>query len=150
MNAKANAERIPYVGLNRVHPTPDLSQIPRERWREVLRETHRSVREDAARTAMSIDLAAGAHAIGLMLEINQEETAMRDRASQAAAIADPLPVARLKRSRAGRIRQLNFRLTAAEHADLLRAADILGLRPTQVARMLTMRGVNQVLREAVG
>ncbi len=73
-----------------------------------------------------------------------------DAARLSAARAERLPDPQLKPSRPGRVQQLNFRLTAGEHADLLRAADILGLRPTQVARLLTLRGVNQVLRETLG
>jgi hypothetical protein len=139
---------VPVLGGRGVHPVPDLSKIPREHWRAVLRMTHRSVRERAARTAMRIDLPAAGHATALMIEVDCEETAARERAQSAAAWPRELPRPRAERQRKRRSRQLNIRLSVDEHAALQRATDLLGLRPTEVARMLVVRGVHQVLREA--
>ena len=47
---------------------------------------------------------------------------------------------------AKRVRQVNLKLQPREHADLLRAAEQLGLRPTVLARMLVRRGVDLTLR----
>jgi hypothetical protein len=48
----------------------------------------------------------------------------------------------------GARRQVNFRLGPGEHARLIEAAKVFGMRPTVLARLLTVRGVDRALREA--
>lgn len=148
----SNAEppqRWPTVGSPNLPPIPDLPKIPRERWRAVLEQTHPSVRQYAIRTARVVDLAAGALADRLVVEIQRVERAARERHAAAAQSPQPVPTPRASRERRRRYsRQIGFRLTPDEHADLARAAETLSLRPAQVARMLVVRGVHQVLREA--
>lgn len=43
--------------------------------------------------------------------------------------------------------QVNIRLTPAAHRDLCRAAELLELKPTQLARVLVRNGTEQALRE---
>jgi hypothetical protein len=44
-------------------------------------------------------------------------------------------------------RQVNFRLSPAEHAQLVEVAHAYGVSPTRLARMLTIRGVKRVLED---
>ena len=47
----------------------------------------------------------------------------------------------------GARRQVNFRLGPGEHARLIEAARVFGMRPNVLARVLTVRGVDRALRE---
>ena len=47
----------------------------------------------------------------------------------------------------GSSRQVNFRLGPNEHARLREAAPLFGMRPTALARVLTVRGVDRALYE---
>jgi len=141
--------RFPTTGGRKLHPIPDLKRIPPDQWRAALEATHPSVRQYAVRTAMGIDLASGARADALVAEIGREERATRDRAAEVAAWPRRLPRPDVGAPpRRSQPRQVNFRLCDAEHAELVRAGELLGLRATQVARLLTLRGVHQILREA--
>ncbi len=58
-----------------------------------------------------------------------------------------LPTATTKRAPYRRWVQVNIRLTDDGHRDLARAAEILELKPTQLARLLVRNGTTQVLDE---
>lgn len=47
----------------------------------------------------------------------------------------------------GRLRTVSFRLGPDEHTRLLAAARLFGMRPTSLARLLTVRGVDPALHE---
>jgi hypothetical protein len=144
-----STHRFPTLGGRTLHPVPDLRRIPREQWRAALKWAHSSVRYTAAQTAMAIDLESGARADRLAAEVNREEREMRDRAAQAAAWPPPLPTPDTGRpTNRRRPLQVSFRLSPEEHGDLVRAADLLGLTHGRAARMVVVRCVRQVLREA--
>src|SRR4051812_6166362 len=54
---------------------------------------------------------------------------------------------RANRIRLVRDHQISFRLTPVQYDQVAAAAKVVGLKPAQLARMLTLRGVAQVLRE---
>jgi hypothetical protein len=137
-------ERWPLRGNYGPWPVPDLARIPREHWKEVLLASHPNVRRMAL-SASDADLADQAR---IELEVSAQENEARRRAKAEAAFPEGLPVAELRRPRTTRPRQVNFRLAATQYDDLVAVADLLGLRPAQTARLLTTRGVQQVLREA--
>jgi hypothetical protein len=67
-------------------------------------------------------------------------------------LADPKPLpgaaGGVRAPERPRHRQVNFRLTREGHAGLERAAALVHMRPTALARLLVVRGVDQILREA--
>jgi hypothetical protein len=137
-------DEIPIYGWWMGHPIPDLARIPRERWEEVLRQTHPTVREHASRALDELKLVAEANVIGW--RIRDEELARAKAARKVVAFPAPLPGAVVpKRTR---YKQVNIRLPPARYEDLCEAASIIGMRPTALVRMLTIRGVTQILAEA--
>ena len=73
------------------------------------------------------------------------EAVLRERLDDGASI--PAPSARRAESRNRRSRQINFRLAATSANDLDRAAALLSMTPTTLARALTMNGVRRILSE---
>ena len=137
-------DEIPIKGWWAGHPMPDLARIPRERWVEVLRQTHPSVREKASQTLGEIALMGEANRIAW--RILAEENARKQAARASIAFPAPLPGAAVPRRT--RFKQVNFRLTRAQYDDLCEAASIIGMKPTALARMLAIRGATQMLAEA--
>ncbi|HEX8104527.1 MAG TPA: hypothetical protein VF533_18060 [Solirubrobacteraceae bacterium] len=116
---------------------PDLARIDRARWVEVLLPLSRKDRMDAA--LHPLIRGGAAYEVAKDLPPPASEAAW---SAIGGAPAVPVPSAP---SRAAR--QVNFRLTDEELADLQRAAHVLGLRPTQLARMLVLNGVRRMLVE---
>lgn len=122
---------------------PDLSRIPRERWLEALRPLSRYERI-VARDSLT-NQAEVSIVLSLIGQLALEDGEARARAIAAPAprvpLGDPPPI-ELPR------RQVNFRLGDGEHARLLEAARLFGMRPNMLARLLTVRGVDRALTEA--
>src|SRR4051812_13559883 len=139
---------FPIKGWWGSHPLPDLGAMPREQWEEALRQVPGWIRQKAVSTAG--DMAGMTEASTLALRIDAEEHERRKAARLAAAFAAPLPGADGSTPRAprSRYRQVNFRLLIDQHDELGEAAKVLAMKPAQLARLLTIRGVAQVLAEA--
>lgn len=111
-------------------PVPDLPRIDRSRWREVLGALADQPRIDAASIpGVSVE------AIPLALELPKAPSEL---AREALARGPSLSLPDVRR--AGAARQVNVRLRAEEHESLHVAAKLLGLTPTQVARMCILTG----------
>ena len=126
------------------HAVPDLKQIPRDQWREALR----SVRSAQARR-VALDEAGPlwGEAVQELFHLETEEWERRRAAEERTERPQPLPVPPAPRAQGRAGRQVNFRLADRDHADLKRASSVLGLRSATLARLLTLRGVAQVLAE---
>ena len=70
-------DEIPIKGWWAGHPMPDLARIPRERWVEVLRQTHPSVREKASQTLGEIALMGEASQIAWRPEVGSRCSSLR-------------------------------------------------------------------------
>lgn len=125
---------------------PDLSRLPQEQWIDALRPLSRYDRIRAQNTVPYEKVPVVGALIG---ELLYEESAARPRAIAARLPAgDPPPGG--DSSPSGPRRQVNFRLGPGEHARLVEAARLFGMRPTVLARVLTVRGVDRALRDAHG
>lgn len=128
-------------------PIPDLSRLPEEQWREALRPLSRYGRIRAQNTAPPQRIMV---AMALTGELLLEDDARRARATAAPPaempVGEPPPLTQ-RPSDASR-RQVNFRLGAGEHARLVEAARLFGMRPSVLARVLTVRGVDRALSDA--
>lgn len=118
---------------------PDLNVIPRTQWREVLAPlADRDRRRAVSRVR---DARAQTEGILLATELWLEEPAPRT----------DVPVPMLPRAAAvtthEETRVVSFRLSNAEHARLSALAKELSLRPTTLARLLVLRGVDASERE---
>ena len=132
---------IPIRGYRGGEPIPDLGRLPQERWREVLAPLRHGTRQAAKCTVHTV---ADAQAAGILVG----ELLLQDGTAVARAEAAPpprMPAGALPAR--GSSRQLNYRLSAHEHARLLEAARLFGMRPTTLARVLTVRGVDRALYE---
>jgi hypothetical protein len=138
------ADRVPVAYWVLDHPVPDLANIPEERWRDVLRQVPDEHRHRAARL---LPPPAGTRAIMHWLELAKEDHERTQAAHEKAAFPGPLPRPAATRARLSRDHQVSFRLTPAQYAEVQEAGNMLGLKPAQLARMLTLRGVAQVLAE---
>ena len=120
---------------------PNLSRMPEERWLEALRPLNPYQRRRAANT---VGMAKIRTATALIGQLMLDDDAARARAFATPPVAlssgDPPPK--------GARRQVNFRLGPGEHARLIEAARVFGMRPNVLARLLTVRGVDRALREA--
>ena len=132
---------IPIRGYYFGEPVPDLNLLPRERWPEVLRP----LRERTRRYAVAGLRTQEAYIAGQILvsDLTLEDGAARSRARQAAPPRMPTGAPPTK----GAQRQVNFRLGPDEHARLRNAAELFGMPPTTLARVLTVRGVDAALYE---
>ncbi len=134
-------------------PIPDLSAIPQDRWVDVLRPLSASGR------ALAIDLARSrvdALAIGeLILALPKARPSARGPAASVLAAgpslpSPPPPDARIGEDSAAGVRQVSFRLSAAQYAELAAAAAQINLRPAPLARVLVLNGVRRMAYEARG
>lgn len=128
------------------HPVPDLNAVPRQRWEEALRDAHPQVRrmcvqhlppqEWAFATAIEIEIAGEARDVGAAV-------------ARRLAWPDGLPTVQAPRRPRPRPpgRQVNFRLDDRNSKALDVAAASLGMRPTALARLLTLRGLRGIERE---
>lgn len=130
---------IPIRGWYGGEPVPDLDRIPQERWREVLAPLRRATRQWAAAGTQSDVVAATI----LVSQLADADSAARHRAVSAPPPGMPAgaPPAR------GAGRQVNFRLGPDEFERVAEAARLFAMRPTTLARVLTMRGVDRALYE---
>ncbi len=133
---------IPIRGNYGGEPVPDLNRIPRERWREVLAPLSDPTRRQARAAVQSMEdvIAAGI----LLGELLIADCGARARARDTAPPRMPAGSPPAK----GAGRQVNFRLGPDEHARLLQAAKLFGMRPTALARAMTVRGVDRALYDA--
>lgn len=83
-------------------------------------------------------------AVELDLELAGEDEERREAMRRVAARGQSLPEPRVARTVA---RQLNLKMSSEQMADLRRLAEMLSLRPTQLARMLVLSGVRRMLYE---
>ena len=133
---------MPISGYWRGEPIPDLNALPRERWQAALRPLSPFTRRMAtSRLARMEDVTPALIILGELLISGD---AARDRALDAAP--PRLPAGALPARSAGH--QVNFRLGPTEHARLLEVARMFAMRPTTLARVLTVRGVDRALYEA--
>lgn len=132
---------IPITGWYRGEPIPDLNTLPRERWLEVLRPLGFWPRTHALHgLRKEEDSEFGRQVSGrLILEGGAPRARLSDGAPPPMPAGDP--------PARGASRQVNFRLGPEEHARLAEAAKLFSMRPTTLARVLTMRGVNRALYE---
>jgi len=121
-------------------PLPDLDRLPRARWREVLAPLSSRARDWTIRRVAPENIVA---AVELDLELAGEDEKRREAMRRVAARGQSLPEPRVARTVA---RQLNLKVSAEQMADL-RLAEMLSLRPTQLARMLVLSGVRRMLYE---
>jgi hypothetical protein len=134
-------DAIPICGWHQGEPIPDLNALPQERWLEVLRPLSQWTRRHASaglRTMADVSVAGQIQGDLLM-----EDDAAKFRATHAPPPRMPAGAP----PRRGSSRQINFRLGPSEHARLVAAAELFGTRPTTLARILTIRGVNRALYE---
>lgn len=131
---------IPIRAYNRGEPIPDLSRLARERWREVLTPLSPYTRQLAKATVGSIPDALAANELVGDLIVSAPPPSL-------AAAPPPMPRAVADPPARGSRHQVNFRLTADEHARLTQVARTFGMRPGPLARLLTVRGVERALYE---
>ena len=131
---------IPVRGSNRGEPIPDLALLPQERWREVLTPLSPYTRQLAKGTVGSIPDAIAVNALVGDLIVSAPPPGL-------AAAPPPLPRSVADPPVRGSRHQVNFRLSADEHARLSRVARAFGMRPGPLARLLTVRGVERALYE---
>lgn len=138
-------DRPPVRGMSGDHPIPDLARIPKEHWVTVLRRAHPRVVHWAAAGVIDDHYTDATQAIGKALLLGPDRPKVP---TQTVAYPDGLPTGRVSVPRRRERRQVNFRLAPPEYEELERAAKLLSMRPSAAARLLTVRGVQQVLREA--
>lgn len=141
--------RPPVRGFFGEHPIPDLSQIPRRHWRTVLACAHPST-HPAARAGLEGKRQMEAAVESAKSLLQRPDRAVRPAVLRAAAFPRSIPSIDIPPAGGGPARQVNFRVSAAEYADLEAVARLLSVRTTAAARLLAMRGVAQVLRESEG
>jgi hypothetical protein len=123
---------------------PDLSRIARDQWRAALAPLSQAARERASNTAGADVIEAK----GFVLEMELDDLEARHRVEDAIKVPTVIPappVPEVRRSLAGH--QVNVRMRHADHADLERAAEILGSTPTQLARIFIVSGTRRALFE---
>ncbi len=120
---------------------PRLAEVPREQWRAVLKPLTARERYRAARRAPAEHVGeALVHAAELEFE---DPPPVHERTVEPAAVPQVDVTPPLRRSPC----QVGFRISDAEHARLREAAELVGLRPAQLARLLVLRGADRLLRE---
>jgi hypothetical protein len=125
---------MPIRGWHRGEPIPDLDRIPQARWRAVLAPLRHGTRQ-VAMSGTQRDFMAAAILVGdLSLDDGPADTTPPGMP----AGAPP---------RRGARPQVNFRLGPDEHDRLVATARLFAMRPSTLARVLTMRGVDRALYE---
>jgi len=131
---------MPITGYNRGEPIPNLSSIAQEGWREALRPLSPFTRRLAINSAPFKNIR---DAMALVGELTVEDGPPAHRRPLGSPprmpAGDPPP--------RGTSRQVNFRLGPGEYARLVQAAELYALRPSALARQLTVRGVDLALYE---
>jgi hypothetical protein len=135
---------FPVRGWFAGEPIPDLSQIDPERRREILRPLKTRTRHWAAATAGR----RSPEALTLVTELGLEPEPTRASELQATAWTNPFPAPAAGPGRGRGTRpQVAVRLGPIQLERLQEAAELLGLRRTQLARTLIVNGVNRILYE---
>lgn len=134
-------EHIPIAFRWNGHAIPDLAQIDERDWVGVLKTLRRPIQAVAVNTAP-----------GGVSNYLYNHMALFDRPppiSKAVerAVSSPLGVPSPKVPGRPRRRQVNFRIEHDEYDRLREAARRLGVRPTELARLFTMSGVNRALED---
>ena len=127
-------------------PVPDLNAIAEERWLEILGPLTHRVRKRAAYIVRDPESNRRASLLVTTLELEAagERHDTERRASRPSRL--PIPEVPLVASRPSS-RQVNFRISTTQHERLAEAARRVGVKPGQLARMLTLRGVEHMLWE---
>jgi hypothetical protein len=126
-------------------PVPDLRRIPEARWREVLPPLRSESRRYAINSAPQDRTRDALELVGLL---EFEEPGRRwGVAAKPEEVQTRIPVPGTHTSEGTRGRQVNVRLRPDDHARLERAAELLALTPTQLARTFIVNGVSRVLTE---
>ena len=130
---------IPISGYHDGEPVPDLRRLPKVRWPDVLRPLRPGTRAVAKNgVATQADVIAAERVVG--------ELILDDIGAGTLAHAQPprMPVVAVPARAPSR--QVHVRLAADEHARLVEAARLFGMRATALARALTiLRGVDRAL-----
>ena len=112
---------------------PDLNEIPRARWSEVLRP----LTDGTRRRAVARIADEEAHLEGLVLIADLLcEDPVPDRRPPSPELPDPPSTAR------PRTRQLNLRLSAEHYERVAATAKRVGLTPTAFARLMVIRAAD--------
>jgi hypothetical protein len=135
-------------GTHYSYPVLDLNQVPEEHWADALTHFHPSTYTASAET-VGLERVGRAIAAGARAELNRAGQRSRRRAKPESWWFPPgLPTPDVSRPAHRRRRQVNFRLGHAQYDQLADAAKLMSMRPTQLASLLVVRGVDQILREA--
>lgn len=141
-------DEIPNFGYYNGEPIPDLHRIPRERWEEVLRPLSDST------LFLVPSRNGGAGDLEGMLRIIGHIKLNRPSKRRTPPLPGPPPAGRIdddeleRMQRPGaRSRQVNLRLGRDVHEQLCEIAGELGLRPTQLARLLVTNGLRRYAYE---
>jgi len=137
-------DEIPIAFRWNGHAIPDLAQIDERDWVAVLKTLRRPIQRVAVHTAPG--------GVGGML---YNRMALEDRPLEPAhaaerALSNPVGISPPTVPGRPRRRQVNFRIEQHEYERLREAALRLGLRPTELARLFTMSGVNRALEDLEG
>jgi hypothetical protein len=132
-------------------PIPDLPAIPESDWLRALKPLSpegRRLAIDLAQTRADLE-ALGQLILDLPTLTRDVRSAADDAGEGVHRLASP-PVDRTAADRRARrdSRQVSFRLTDTEYAELEAAGRAIGLRPTPLARMLAQNGARRILHEA--
>ncbi|MDQ3770006.1 MAG: hypothetical protein M3370_11115 [Actinomycetota bacterium] len=136
----------PVIEWHQGQPVPNLDEIEQDRWREVLTPLTQPVRNAAARRVGG-SLEASRQAGVLAVTLDLEDGAREQEARQRAARPHTLPAPAASDAPESASRQVNFRISPGQHERLAQAAQRIGAKPGQLARILTMRGVEHMLWE---
>jgi hypothetical protein len=129
----------PIVGYNDGEPIPDLARIPREGWRAALAPLRRHTRQLSRATVVTVD---DARVAGILVgDLMSDDPAARTFNARPAALPRGGTLAR------GTGHQVNFRIGPDDYERLQRAAQLYAMRPSTLARALTVRGVNLALHD---
>lgn len=136
----------PVIEWHQGQPVPNLNEIEQGRWRQVLTPLTQPVRDAAARrVAGSLETSRQAGILAVTLDL--EDGAREQEARQRAARPHTLPAPAARDALESASRQVNFRISPRQHERLAQAAQRIGAKPGQLARILTMRGVEHMLWE---
>ena len=139
--ARQTHEGIPICGYCGGEPIPDLNALAQEQWLDVLRPLSSMTRIHAtSRLHSPAEAQVGMEIRGQLWLEDATPSARAD------AAAPPRMPAGAPPGR-GASRQINFRVGPDEHARLVAASKLFAMRPTTLARVLTMRGVDRALYE---
>lgn len=132
-------------------PVPDIVILPRAQWRAALEPVSARARRFAITSVRTVEDAHFAMQLAGELELADWDR-QADRAADRNAVSprvdapwiDAAPAATLKPEPS---KQLSFRLDMDTHARVAAASGILGVRPTVFARLMTLRGADELLAE---